>query len=145
MKDSNKPRLRSEIWFNDPKEPGETAVYVERFSNYGITREELQSTRPIIGIAQSGKSRRKRPGRTARRAVPAGQERRRRKNLLPRSRPAAATPAAKPAARNQRGDSFDALRGEAHGFQRREEDRAQRHIIRLVLKSFVEFWRTFRA
>ncbi|HZC22473.1 MAG TPA: IlvD/Edd family dehydratase [Candidatus Binatia bacterium] len=54
MKDSNKPRLRSEIWFNDPKEPGETAIYIERFSNYGITRQELQSARPIIGIAQSG-------------------------------------------------------------------------------------------
>lgn len=54
MKDPNKPRLRSEIWFNDPKEPGETAVYIERFSNYGITRQELQSARPIIGIAQSG-------------------------------------------------------------------------------------------
>jgi dihydroxy-acid dehydratase len=46
--------LRSEIWFNDPKDPGETAVYIERFSNYGITRQELQSSRPIIGIAQSG-------------------------------------------------------------------------------------------
>ena len=54
MKDSDKPRLRSEIWFNDTKDPGETAVYIERFSNYGITREELQSARPIIGIAQSG-------------------------------------------------------------------------------------------
>ena len=48
------PRLRSERWFNDPCEPGETAIYLERFSNYGITREELQSQRPIIGIAQSG-------------------------------------------------------------------------------------------
>lgn len=46
--------LRSEIWFNDRRDPGETAVYVERFSNYGITRKELQSARPIIGIAQSG-------------------------------------------------------------------------------------------
>lgn len=46
--------LRSEIWFNDPKDPGETAVYIERFANYGITRQELQSSRPIIGIAQSG-------------------------------------------------------------------------------------------
>ncbi len=35
-------------------EPGETAVYLERFNNYGITRKELQSGRPIIGIAQSG-------------------------------------------------------------------------------------------
>jgi dihydroxy-acid dehydratase len=53
MKDS-KRRLRSEIWFNDEHEPGETAVYIERFANYGITRKELQSSRPIIGIAQSG-------------------------------------------------------------------------------------------
>jgi dihydroxy-acid dehydratase len=47
-------RLRSEIWFNDPDEPAETAVYLERFANYGITRGELQSGRPIIGIAQTG-------------------------------------------------------------------------------------------
>jgi dihydroxy-acid dehydratase len=46
--------LRSEIWFNDRDEPGETAIYIERFTNYGITREELQSSRPIIGIAQTG-------------------------------------------------------------------------------------------
>ncbi len=49
-------RLRSEIWFNDREEPGETAVYIERFSNYGITREEMQSARPIIGIAQTGRA-----------------------------------------------------------------------------------------
>lgn len=49
-----KPRLRSEIWFNDMSEPGETAVYLERHNNYGITREELQSGRPIIGLAQTG-------------------------------------------------------------------------------------------
>jgi dihydroxy-acid dehydratase len=53
-KDSESNRLRSEIWFNDKAEPGETAVYLERYGNYGITREELQSGRPIIGIAQSG-------------------------------------------------------------------------------------------
>src|SRR6202045_3568519 len=47
-------RLRSEIWFNDRAEPGETAIYIERFGNYGITRQELQSARPVIGIAQSG-------------------------------------------------------------------------------------------
>ena len=52
---SGKPkRLRSEIWFNDLTEPGETAVYLERFHNYGITRQELQAGRPIIGIAQTG-------------------------------------------------------------------------------------------
>src|SRR5580698_3085684 len=47
-------RLRSEIWFNDREEPGESAIYIERFTNYGLTREELQSARPIIGIAQTG-------------------------------------------------------------------------------------------
>jgi dihydroxy-acid dehydratase len=51
---SEHKRLRSEHWFNDRSEPGETAVYIERYSNYGITRGELQSGRPIIGIAQSG-------------------------------------------------------------------------------------------
>jgi dihydroxy-acid dehydratase len=52
--EKSRRRLRSEIWFNDEREPGETAVYIERFANYGITRKELQSSRPIIGIAQSG-------------------------------------------------------------------------------------------
>src|SRR5580698_10527407 len=47
-------RLRSEIWFNDREEPGESAIYIERFTNYGISREELQSARPIIGIAPTG-------------------------------------------------------------------------------------------
>lgn len=47
-------KLRSEIWFNDLSEPGETAVYLERFNNYGITPSELRSGRPIIGIAQTG-------------------------------------------------------------------------------------------
>ena len=46
--------LRSEIWFNDREEPGESAIYIERFTGYGLTREELQSARPIIGIAQTG-------------------------------------------------------------------------------------------
>jgi dihydroxy-acid dehydratase len=54
MVDDIKRRLRSEIWFNDQAEPGETAVYLERFSNFGMTRHELQTSRPIIGIAQSG-------------------------------------------------------------------------------------------
>jgi dihydroxy-acid dehydratase len=54
MDKKEKDRLRSEIWFNDKAEPGETAIYLERYGNYGITREELQSGRPIIGIAQSG-------------------------------------------------------------------------------------------
>jgi dihydroxyacid dehydratase/phosphogluconate dehydratase len=53
-KDKKSSELRSSIWFDDKAEPGETAVYLERYGNYGITREELQSGRPIIGIAQSG-------------------------------------------------------------------------------------------
>ena len=47
-------RLRSESWFNDPTDPGMTAIYVERYMNCGFTREELQSGKPIIGIAQTG-------------------------------------------------------------------------------------------
>src|SRR5712691_9635399 len=47
-------RLRSEIWFNDTAEPGETAIYIERYSTYGLGRTELQSGRPVIGIAQTG-------------------------------------------------------------------------------------------
>jgi dihydroxy-acid dehydratase len=54
MDNSNRKRFRSEIWFNDMAEPGETAVYLERFPNYGITRQEMQGGRPIIGIAQTG-------------------------------------------------------------------------------------------
>ena len=46
-------RLRSESWWNDPTNPGMTALYLERFLNYGLTSGELQSGRPIIGIAQS--------------------------------------------------------------------------------------------
>ena len=45
---------RSEAWFNNMEEPQETAIYLERFHNYGMTRSELQSGRPVIGIAQSG-------------------------------------------------------------------------------------------
>ena len=54
MDKPNRKPLRSEIWFNDMTEPGETAVYLERFPNYGITRQEIQAGRPIIGIAQTG-------------------------------------------------------------------------------------------
>lgn len=46
--------LRSRKWFNDPADPEMTALYLERYLNYGLTREELQSGRPIIGIAQTG-------------------------------------------------------------------------------------------
>ena len=52
--DNKKRRLRSEDWLNNPAEPDQTAIYVERFLNYGLTRKELQSGRPIIGIAQTG-------------------------------------------------------------------------------------------
>ena len=54
MEKEKRQRRRSEIWFNDLTVPGEIAIYLERFTNYGITREELQSGRPIIGIAQTG-------------------------------------------------------------------------------------------
>ena len=47
-------RLRSRAWWNNPDNPGMTAQYLERFLNYGLTREELQGGRPIIGIAQTG-------------------------------------------------------------------------------------------
>src|SRR6202453_1676345 len=47
-------KLRSSEWFNNPHNPGMTALYLERYLNYGLTREELQSGKPIIGIAQSG-------------------------------------------------------------------------------------------
>ena len=49
-----KVKLRSEEWFNNPKDPGLTALYLERYLNYGLKREDLQSGKPIIGIAQSG-------------------------------------------------------------------------------------------
>ena len=47
-------RLRSRRWFDDPADPGMTALYIERYLNYGLTRGELQSDKPIIGIAQTG-------------------------------------------------------------------------------------------
>ena len=46
--------LRSRRWFDNPENPGMTALYLERYLNYGLTRDELQSDRPIIGIAQTG-------------------------------------------------------------------------------------------
>ena len=50
----NRRRLRSAAWFDDPTDPGMTALYIERYLNFGLTRQELQSGRPIIGIAQTG-------------------------------------------------------------------------------------------
>lgn len=47
-------KLRSQHWFDNPNNPGMTAMYIERYLNYGLTREELQSGKPIIGIAQTG-------------------------------------------------------------------------------------------
>ena len=49
-----KKNFRSQQWFNNPKNPDMTALYLERYLNYGLTRKELQSGNPIIGIAQSG-------------------------------------------------------------------------------------------
>jgi dihydroxy-acid dehydratase len=48
------PRLRSKLWFDNPDNPGMTALYLERYLNYGLTAEELRSGKPIIGIAQTG-------------------------------------------------------------------------------------------
>ena len=47
-------RFRSQQWFDNPDNPGMTALYLERYQNQGYTREELQSGRPIIGISQTG-------------------------------------------------------------------------------------------
>ena len=52
--DRGKRRLRSQAWWDDPSEPDMTALYLEKYVNFGLTREELQSGRPIIGIAQTG-------------------------------------------------------------------------------------------
>ena len=49
-----KRKLRSQLWFDNPDNPGMTALYLERYLNYGLTRKELQSGKPIIGIAQTG-------------------------------------------------------------------------------------------
>jgi len=46
--------LRSRAWFDDPHDPLMTALYLERYVNYGLTREELQSGKPIVAIAQTG-------------------------------------------------------------------------------------------
>ena len=47
-------QLRSKLWFDNPDTPGMTALYLERYLNFGLTREELMSGKPIIGIAQTG-------------------------------------------------------------------------------------------
>jgi dihydroxy-acid dehydratase len=48
------PRLRSRAWFDNPANPDMTALYLERYLNFGLSLEELQSGKPIIGIAQTG-------------------------------------------------------------------------------------------
>lgn len=50
----SRKKLRSQEWFDNPDNPGMTALYLERYLNYGLTRAELQSGKPLIGIAQTG-------------------------------------------------------------------------------------------
>ncbi len=52
--DDTKPQLRSRAWFDNLANPDMTALYLERYMNFGLSQEELQSGRPIIGIAQTG-------------------------------------------------------------------------------------------
>ena len=47
-------KFRSQEWFDNPNNPGMTALYLERYLNQEFTREELQGEKPIIGIAQTG-------------------------------------------------------------------------------------------
>ncbi len=54
MNPTEPPRLRSRRWFDDPADPAMTALYLERYMNYGITPDELRGGKPIIGIAQTG-------------------------------------------------------------------------------------------
>ncbi|MET3578474.1 dihydroxy-acid dehydratase [Mesorhizobium robiniae] len=49
-----KKKFRSQEWFDNPDNPGMTALYLERYLNYGLTRAELMSGKPLIGIAQTG-------------------------------------------------------------------------------------------
>ncbi|MCR9215502.1 MAG: dihydroxy-acid dehydratase family protein [Proteobacteria bacterium] len=51
---SSSKSLRSQLWFDNASDIGMTAMYLERYFNFGLTPEELKSGRPIIGIAQSG-------------------------------------------------------------------------------------------
>ena len=54
MPSNGKRRLRSQLWFDNPDNPGMTALYLERDLNYGLTKQELASGKPIVGIAQTG-------------------------------------------------------------------------------------------
>jgi len=49
-----KRKLRSQLWFDNPDNPGMTALYLERYLNFGLTLDELRGGKPIIGIAQTG-------------------------------------------------------------------------------------------
>jgi dihydroxy-acid dehydratase len=51
---TTKKKFRSQEWFDNPDNPGMTALYLERYLNYGLTRAELMSGKPLIGIAQTG-------------------------------------------------------------------------------------------
>lgn len=52
--DTTSRRLRSRAWFDDPQAADMTALYLERYLNFGLSLRELQSDRPIVGIAQTG-------------------------------------------------------------------------------------------
>ena len=52
--DKNGKKLRSRAWFDNPENVDMTALYLERYLNFGLSREELMSGKPIIGIAQTG-------------------------------------------------------------------------------------------
>ena len=52
--DAPAPPLRSKAWFDNPDNVDMTALYIERYLNFGLSQAELQSGRPIIGIAQTG-------------------------------------------------------------------------------------------
>ncbi len=54
MSSTTAGKLRSRAWFDNPDNADMTALYLERYLNYGISREELMSAKPIIGIAQTG-------------------------------------------------------------------------------------------
>jgi dihydroxy-acid dehydratase len=54
MSDTTAPKLRSSAWFDNPANIDMTALYLERYLNFGLSLDELRSGRPIIGIAQSG-------------------------------------------------------------------------------------------
>ncbi|UWQ94221.1 dihydroxy-acid dehydratase family protein [Rhodobacteraceae bacterium M385] len=47
-------RYRSQEWFDNPNNPGMTALYLERYQNQAFTRGELQADKPIVGVAQTG-------------------------------------------------------------------------------------------